>query len=86
MTITETCACGASITVTAGVGSMAMLAIGRWREGHKCGNPEGAGTVLARVREALAGHPRCDERPDDGPIACGWKKAVASVQWALEGA
>ena len=40
--------------------------------------------ALAPIREALAGHPRCDIHPDDDPIACGWKRAVASVQAALD--
>ncbi|MFC4124900.1 hypothetical protein [Nocardia rhizosphaerae] len=42
-------------------------------------------TQLDRIREALAQHPRCDVHPDDDePITCGWMRAVASVQWALD--
>ncbi len=38
-----------------------------------------------RVREALSNHPRCDYHPDDDDtIGCGWQRAVASVQWALD--
>ena len=40
--------------------------------------------ALAPIREALAGHPRCDIHPDDDSITCGWKRAVASVQAALD--
>ena len=40
--------------------------------------------ALAPIREALAGHPRCDIHPDGDPITCGWKRAVASVQAALD--
>ncbi len=40
--------------------------------------------LLDRIREALAGHPRCDVHPDDDVISCGWKHTVASVQWALD--
>ena len=40
--------------------------------------------ALAPIREALAHHPRCDIHPDDDPITCGWRRAVASVQAALD--
>ena len=40
--------------------------------------------ALAPIREALAGHPHCDIHPDGDSIACGWKRAVASVQAALD--
>ena len=40
--------------------------------------------ALAPIREALAGHPRCDIHPDGDPITCGWKRAVASVQAVLD--
>lgn len=37
-----------------------------------------------RIREALAGHPTCNVHPDEDPISCGWKRAVADVVQALE--
>jgi hypothetical protein len=40
--------------------------------------------TLERVREALSDHPRCEKHPDDDEVKCGWKRAVASVQLALE--
>ena len=40
--------------------------------------------TLAPIREALAGHPRCDIHPDSDAITCGWMRAVASVQAALD--
>ena len=40
--------------------------------------------ALAPIREALAGHPRCDIHPDDDPITCGWKRAVVDVQSTLD--
>ena len=40
--------------------------------------------TLAPIRAALAGHPRCDIHPDDDPIKCGWKRAVADIQAALD--
>ena len=40
--------------------------------------------ALAPIREALAGHPRCDIHPDDDPITCGWKRAVFDVQSTLD--
>lgn len=44
-----------------------------------------AEAVVHQVREALAEHPRvCDVHPDDDPITCGWKNAVATVQWVLD--
>ncbi|MBF6358224.1 hypothetical protein IU449_27380 [Nocardia higoensis] len=43
-----------------------------------------ARAVLARVNAALATHPRCDVHPDDDAVSCGWKRAVASVQGALD--
>lgn len=41
-------------------------------------------TTLDRIREALAGHPRCDVHPDDDVTTCGWRRAVASVQSVLD--
>ncbi len=43
-----------------------------------------ARAVVAKVREALLNHPRCDYHPDDDTIGCGWQRAVTSVQWALD--
>jgi hypothetical protein len=43
-----------------------------------------AARKLERVREALSNHPRCEKHPDDDVVKCGWKQAVAGVQWALE--
>ena len=40
--------------------------------------------TLAPIRAALAGHPCCDIRPDDDPIKCGWKRAVADIQAVLD--
>ena len=40
--------------------------------------------TLAPIRAALADHPRCDIHPDDDPIKCGWKRAVADIQAALD--
>lgn len=53
----------------------------RWLAAH---DAEVAAQALAPIREALAGHPRCDIHPDGDPITCGWKRAVASVQAALD--
>lgn len=41
---------------------------------------------LDRVRKALSGHPACDVHPGDDPITCGWKRAVADIRRALDGA
>ena len=40
--------------------------------------------TLAPIRAALADHPRCDIHPDDDPIKCGWKRAVADIQAVLD--
>ena len=40
--------------------------------------------TLAPIRAALADHPRCDTHPDDDPIKCGWERAVADIQAALD--
>ena len=40
--------------------------------------------TLAPIRAALADHPRCDTHPDDDPIKCGWKRAVADIQAVLD--
>ena len=40
--------------------------------------------TLAPIRAALAGHPVCDIHPDDDPVSCGWKRAVADVRRALD--
>lgn len=40
--------------------------------------------TIATVRHALAGHPRCEEHPEGDVIKCGWKRAVASVQAAVD--
>ena len=53
----------------------------RWLAAH---DAEVRAQALAPICAALAGHPRCDIRPDDDPIKCGWKRAVASVQAALD--
>ncbi|MFC4128887.1 hypothetical protein [Nocardia rhizosphaerae] len=42
-------------------------------------------STITFIRHALGQHPRCDVHPDDDePITCGWMRAVASVQWALD--
>lgn len=38
----------------------------------------------AKVREAVARHPKCDRYDDDGPISCGWKSAFRDVVRALD--
>ncbi|MFD3748360.1 hypothetical protein [Nocardia sp. NPDC058633] len=38
----------------------------------------------AKVRAALAGHPRCDVIPDDDLVSCGWKHAVVDIQRAID--
>ena len=43
-----------------------------------------AAKALAPIRAALANHPRCDIHPDDDPVKCGWKRAIASVQAVLD--
>ena len=53
----------------------------RWLAAH---DAEVRAQALAPIREALDGHPRCDIHPDDESITCGWKRAVASVQAALD--
>ena len=53
----------------------------RWLRAH---DAEVRAQALAPIREALAGHPRCDIHPDDDPIKCGWKRAVADIQAALD--
>ena len=53
----------------------------RWLATH---DAEVRAQALAPIREALAGHPHCDIHPDGDSIACGWKRAVASVQAALD--
>ena len=46
---------------------------------------EVAESKLARIGEAMSGHPKCDVHDDDGPVTCGWKRAYESVQRAMEG-
>ena len=53
----------------------------RWLAAH---DAEVRAQALAPIREALSGHPGCDFYPDGDPITCGWKRAVASVQAALD--
>lgn len=43
-----------------------------------------AEAIVEGVRAALATHPHCDVHPDDDPVSCGWKRAVADVEHALE--
>ncbi|KMV13939.1 hypothetical protein ACT17_32685 [Mycolicibacterium conceptionense] len=40
--------------------------------------------TIRRIRRALSNHPRCDVHPDEDAISCGWKRAVAGVQAALD--
>ena len=56
-------------------------AFNRWLAGHDAEVREQA---LAPIRAALANHPRCDIHPDDDPIKCGWKRAVADIQAVLD--
>ncbi len=53
----------------------------RWLRAH---DAEVRAQALAPIRAALAHHPRCDIRPDDDPIKCGWKRAVADIQAVLD--
>ena len=55
-----------------------------WREWYYIMHAEVRAQALAPIREALARHPRCDIHPDDDPIKCGWKRAVADIQAALD--
>ena len=53
----------------------------RWLRAH---DAEVRAQALAPIRAALANHPRCDIHPDDDPIKCGWKQAVADIQAVLD--
>jgi hypothetical protein len=36
---------------------------------------------LGKVKTVLSRHPKvCDKHPDDDPVKCGWKSAVADIQ------
>ena len=72
---------GAMVTGFAFSHSEALEDWAMWLATH---DAEVRAQVLAPIREALAGHPRCDIHPDGDPITCGWKRAVASVQAALD--
>lgn len=39
---------------------------------------------IARIKEAVSGHPECDRYDEDDVISCGWKNAYASVVRALQ--
>ena len=41
-------------------------------------------STIAKVREAVSGHPECDRYEDGDAITCGWKNAYASVVRAIE--
>lgn len=43
-----------------------------------------AQAALVHIRAALANNPVCDVHPDVDPVTCGWKRAVADVQRALD--
>ena len=62
-------------------GSLYEPEFDRWLAAH---DAEVRAQALAPIREALAGHPGCDIYRDGDPITCGWKRAVASVQAALD--
>ena len=53
----------------------------RWLAAHDAEIRE---QTLAPIRAALDGHPVCDVHPDDDPVSCGWKRAVADVRRALD--
>ena len=44
---------------------------------------EAALAVIARVKAARSGHPKCDVHAGDGTISCGWKRAVLDIDRAL---
>lgn len=50
-----------------------------------CDEVERLRSIVAGVQAALADHPKCDKYEPDDVISCGWKKAVADVQRAVEG-
>ena len=58
-----------------------VAAFERWLAGHDAEVREQA---LAPIRAALAKHPTCDVHPDGDYPSCGWKRAVADVQRALD--
>ena len=60
---------------------MTEAAFDRWLAAHDAEIREQA---LAPIRAALGGHPACDVHPDDDPVSCGWKRAVADVRRALD--
>ena len=72
---------GAMVTGFAFSHSEALEDWAMWLAAH---DAEVRAQALAPIREALAGHPHCDIHPDGDSIACGWKRAVASVQAALD--
>ena len=45
---------------------------------------EAAEAKIARIRDAVSGHPECDRYDEDDVISCGWKSAYASVVAALQ--
>lgn len=45
---------------------------------------EAAEAKIARIKEAVSGHPECDRYDEDDVISCGWKSAYASVVRALQ--
>ena len=55
-----------------------------WREWYYTMRAEVRAQALAPIRAALAHHPRCDIRPDDDPIKCGWERADADIQAVLD--
>ena len=60
---------------------MTEAAFSRWLAGP---DAEIRAEALAPIRAALAGHPACDDGPDDNPVSCRWKRAVADVRRALD--
>ena len=55
-----------------------------WHEWYHTMRAEVRAQALAPIRAALAHHPRCDIRPDDDPIKCGWERADADIQAVLD--
>ena len=42
--------------------------------------------IITRMVRAAGNHPDpCDKHPDDDTSLCGWRRAYASVIWALKG-
>lgn len=62
----------------------AFIAGAEWARSALVAERNALQAQLDKVRAARAGHPKCDVHTGGDAVGCGWKRAVADIDAALE--